>query len=60
MIQPVLQLDRIYCYYEAQVPVVNALKLGLHLGELACLLGSSVCGKTTVLRYLGVPTGNKL
>ncbi|HEY6529066.1 MAG TPA: ABC transporter ATP-binding protein [Cellvibrionaceae bacterium] len=52
MTQPLLQLDRIHCHYEAQVPVVSALTLNLHSGEIACLLGSSGCGKTTVLRAI--------
>ncbi|MEY4589506.1 MAG: hypothetical protein RL497_1582 [Pseudomonadota bacterium] len=49
---PLLQLDRILCYYDDQVPVVNTLSLNLYHDEIACLLGSSGCGKTTVLRAI--------
>jgi len=34
-------------------PVVRDLSLGLHQGELLCILGSSGCGKTTTLNIIG-------
>src|SRR5690606_37031117 len=50
-----LILDRISLAYdtpEGHVPVVNDLSLRLRNGHIGCLLGSSGCGKTTVLRSI--------
>lgn len=52
MSQALLQLDSIHCFYEPTTPVVRALSLSLFSGEIACLLGSSGCGKTTALRAI--------
>lgn len=50
-----LELDRISLAYdtpEGVVPVVNDLTLELQGGHIGCLLGSSGCGKTTILRAI--------
>lgn len=49
--QSLLEIDNISCDYAGQ-QVVRQLSLSLREGELACLLGSSGCGKTTVLRAI--------
>lgn len=46
-----LRLDRIRHSYGQQL-VVNDLSLRLKQGDIGCLLGSSGCGKTTVLRCI--------
>jgi len=48
---PVLELNHITQAYGKQV-VVNDLSLRLEKGQIACLLGLSGCGKTTVLRCI--------
>ncbi len=48
---PLLEVDSVSHAY-GQQPVVNALSFSLSGGEIACLLGSSGCGKTTVLRLI--------
>src|SRR5690606_31030934 len=48
-----LELNKISLAYDTPdgvVPVVNDLCLGLRKGHIGCLLGSSGCGKTTILR----------
>ena len=51
--QPVLQLENITQQFpRAATPAVNHLSLTLHSGELLALLGSSGCGKTTLLRLI--------
>lgn len=43
--------------------VVNKLTLGVEQGELMCLLGSSGCGKTTILNMVGgffMPDGGRI
>lgn len=50
-----LVLDRISLAYdtpEGRVPVVTDLSLKLQNGHIGCLLGSSGCGKTTILRAI--------
>lgn len=50
-----LELDHISVSYptaRARQPVVRGLSLGLDSGRIACLLGASGCGKTTVLRAI--------
>lgn len=48
---PLLQLKHIRQNY-GEHHVINDLSLSLHKGEIGCLLGSSGCGKTTVLRCI--------
>jgi iron(III) transport system ATP-binding protein len=48
---PLLEVDRVSHAYGKQA-VVRELSFGLEPGQIACLLGSSGCGKTTVLRLI--------
>ncbi|MCF8177739.1 MAG: ABC transporter ATP-binding protein [Sulfuritalea sp.] len=48
---PLLEVDQISHAYGKQA-VVNDLSFSLGHGEIACLLGSSGCGKTTMLRLI--------
>jgi iron(III) transport system ATP-binding protein len=48
---PLLQLDQIVQSYHDR-KVVDGLSLSVEQGEIACLLGASGCGKTTVLRCI--------
>jgi iron(III) transport system ATP-binding protein len=48
---PILEVDRISHSYGKQA-VVRDLSFDLGPGEIACLLGSSGCGKTTMLRLI--------
>jgi len=48
---PLLALDKVSHAYGAHA-VVRELSLSLREGEIACLLGASGCGKTTVLRLI--------
>jgi len=48
---PLLQVKDIECRYRNQT-VINKLSLHVNRGSLVCLLGSSGCGKTTVLRAI--------
>lgn len=46
-----LRLENVHvAYSNSQQPVLKGFTMSLHKGELACLLGASGCGKTTVLR----------
>ncbi|EAW2451701.1 ABC transporter ATP-binding protein [Salmonella enterica subsp. diarizonae] len=46
-----LRLHNVYVAYgNSQQPVLNGFTMSVHQGEIACLLGASGCGKTTVLR----------
>ncbi len=47
----VLSIDHIRCDYGSQ-PVVENLTLELKKATIACLLGASGCGKTTILRAI--------
>src|SRR5690606_18669197 len=50
-----LLLDKISLAYdtpEGVLPVVSNLSLTLRQGHIGCLLGSSGCGKTTILRAI--------
>ncbi|MBP9229828.1 MAG: ATP-binding cassette domain-containing protein, partial [Azonexus sp.] len=46
-----LQVDRVSHAYGTHA-VVNELSFSLESGEIACLLGASGCGKTTMLRLI--------
>ena len=48
---PLLQLDHISLSYHNH-KVIDNISLHLQEGEIGCLLGSSGCGKTTVLRSI--------
>ena len=48
---PILEVDRVSHAYGKQV-VVRDLSFTLVRGQIACLLGSSGCGKTTMLRLI--------
>jgi iron(III) transport system ATP-binding protein len=53
--QHLLQVQNILCRYDPNPevpPVVDDLSFLLEPGEIGCLLGSSGCGKTTVLRSI--------
>jgi iron(III) transport system ATP-binding protein len=50
-----LNVANLTCRYEAStsaLPVVDQLSFSLANGEIGCLLGSSGCGKTTILRAI--------
>jgi ABC-type sugar transport system ATPase subunit len=47
----ILTLQNIYKHY-SQIPVIENLSLEVSEGCLMCLLGSSGCGKTTLLRLI--------
>ena len=51
MINPLLQLTNISLSYGTH-KVIQDIDLELQEGEIACLLGSSGCGKTTLLRSI--------
>ena len=51
MSQPLLIVDQVSHAY-GKTPVVRALSFQLAQGEIACLLGASGCGKTTMLRLI--------
>ena len=48
---PILEVDHVSHAYGKQV-VVRDLSFTLVRGQIACLLGSSGCGKTTMLRLI--------
>ncbi len=51
MTKPLLQLNDIYLSYGSHA-VVQHIDLELQEGDIGCLLGSSGCGKTTLLRSI--------
>ena len=48
---PLLDVDRVSHAYGKQL-IVNDISFKLQQGEIACLLGASGCGKTTMLRLI--------
>ena len=48
---PIISLQNITKYF-AQIPVIQNLSLDFGEGKFTCLLGSSGCGKTTILRLI--------
>jgi len=58
---PVLSVNDVTVAYARGAPVVDRLSLTLALGEIGCVVGSSGCGKTTLLRavagFIGVASG---
>jgi len=51
MTKPLLQLNNISLSYGSH-KVIEDIDLQLNEGEIGCLLGSSGCGKTTLLRSI--------
>jgi len=51
MSRPILELKNISVAYARQL-VVKSVSLSLKKGQIGCLLGSSGCGKTTILRAI--------
>ena len=49
---PLLAIDDLAVAYRGGVRVLEALSFGLQRGEIGCLVGSSGCGKTTLLRSI--------
>jgi len=47
----ILQIEQIHKSFD-QTPAVNGISLSLDEGQILCLLGSSGCGKTTLLRMI--------
>lgn len=47
----ILQVDQVHKSFD-QTPAVNGVTLSLDEGQILCLLGSSGCGKTTLLRMI--------
>jgi iron(III) transport system ATP-binding protein len=60
-IPQLLAIDDLAVAYQAGTRVIDGLSLSLGRGEIGCLVGSSGCGKTTLLRaiagFLPVTTG---
>ena len=48
----ILKLDEISASYRTGDTVVDSVSLAVDQGQFACLLGSSGCGKTTILRTI--------
>src|SRR5260370_33155782 len=60
--RPYVQVDRITKSF-GDFKAVNDVSLKIYKGEIFCLLGASVCGKTTLLRMLGgfeTPSAGKI
>jgi len=60
--RPLLLIDRLRVTYRGgQAPVIEGASLSLERGEIGCVVGSSGCGKTTLLRaiagFVGVDDG---
>jgi len=52
--RPLLLIERLRIAYSgnASAPVINGASLALERGEIGCVVGSSGCGKTTLLRAI--------
>lgn len=59
---PLLDIADVTVAYGSGAPVVDRLSLTLAQGEIGCVVGSSGCGKTTLLRaiagFIGVGSGS--
>jgi iron(III) transport system ATP-binding protein len=59
---PILSITDLTVSYQTGAPVVDRLSLTLARGEIGCVVGSSGCGKTTLLRaiagFIGVSAGS--
>jgi iron(III) transport system ATP-binding protein len=59
---PVLGINELTVSYPGSCAVVDRLSLSLGRGEIGCVVGSSGCGKTTLLRaiagFIGVVSGS--
>jgi iron(III) transport system ATP-binding protein len=59
---PILSITDLTVAYQRGAPVVDRLSLTLARGEIGCVVGSSGCGKTTLLRaiagFIGVTAGS--
>jgi iron(III) transport system ATP-binding protein len=59
---PILSINDLSVAYGDGAPVVDRLSLSLARGEIGCVVGSSGCGKTTLLRaiagFIGVSAGS--
>jgi phospholipid/cholesterol/gamma-HCH transport system ATP-binding protein len=52
-IDPFIEFDRVTFGYDAGHPVIEDLSLQIPRGKVTTILGSSGCGKTTLLRLIG-------
>ncbi len=50
--QPFLVIDGLTAAYGEAAPVLDRVSLDVERGEMVALLGSSGCGKTTLLRAI--------
>jgi iron(III) transport system ATP-binding protein len=49
----ILAIEQLRVAYDEATPIVDALDLHLARGEIGCVVGTSGCGKTTLLRAIG-------
>ena len=47
-----LKVDALTLHYQSNTPVLESIALSLEQGQIACLLGESGCGKTSLLRSI--------
>ena len=60
--RPLLLIERLRAAYPGQpTPIIDGVSLSLARGQIGCIVGSSGCGKTTLLRaiagFIGVADG---
>ena len=60
--RPLLLIERLRVAYSGNpTPIIDGASLSLDRGEIGCVVGSSGCGKTTLLRaiagFIGVEDG---